>query len=314
MACFICYETGNKGGICEDGNHIFCQACIIEFPDRFKDYKCLVDGCHSSMFMTKETNKVLCDISQANEKALEEELKTIKETLSEKISTDILECQKNLESHYFKEITQPPNCCPKCKSVFDDYDGCNALKCVSCSTAFCGLCLENCGDDAHEHLNEKHPEIDLYDHSMYHLNTKERQCKMITSVIKESATITSKLVEQLEIMELPVDEASVITDLFPKFDVSKIRLECIEYKSFTANLLEEIINTDKAHADEIDRLKKFYQDHIRAERSMHLNQKLKLAEKSLELDKQINSLSEQIKVLHHEAELRTGKYTPLVKK
>jgi hypothetical protein len=312
MTCSICYETGNKGGVCEDGNHIFCQACIIEFPDKFKDYKCLFDGCQSSMFMSKETNKLLYDFSQTNEKLLEEELETIKKTLCEKISADITESQKNLESHYFKEITQPPNCCPKCKSVFDDYDGCNALKCETCSTAFCGLCLEDCDDDAHDHLNEKHSGIDLYNHTMFHQNTKERQCKMIIAVIKESATITSKLVEQLEIMELPVDEVSIITDLFPKFDVSKIRLECIEYKSFTATLLQEIINTDKAHADEIDRLNKFYQDHIRVERSMHLNQKLKLGEKNLELGKQINSLLEQNKVLHDKYD--SPKYTPLVRK
>jgi hypothetical protein len=47
------------------------------------------------------------------------------------------------------------NCrCPKanCGRVFQDFEGCFALKCSSCNTAFCGWCLADCGADAHGHV------------------------------------------------------------------------------------------------------------------------------------------------------------------
>jgi len=44
--------------------------------------------------------------------------------------------------------------CPNsaCEAAFVDFDGCAALKCSSCRTAFCAYCLENCGADAHYHV------------------------------------------------------------------------------------------------------------------------------------------------------------------
>jgi len=37
--------------------------------------------------------------------------------------------------------------CPRCQTVFDNYDGCNALRCgnVSCEASFCSVCLKDCG-------------------------------------------------------------------------------------------------------------------------------------------------------------------------
>lgn len=41
--------------------------------------------------------------------------------------------------------------CPRCPARFDEYMGCNALRCEECGCGFCGLCLLDCGSDAHEH-------------------------------------------------------------------------------------------------------------------------------------------------------------------
>jgi hypothetical protein len=46
--------------------------------------------------------------------------------------------------------------CPRCATVFFDYDGCDALKCQSCATAFCAICLKDCGNDAHSHVQQVH--------------------------------------------------------------------------------------------------------------------------------------------------------------
>jgi len=44
--------------------------------------------------------------------------------------------------------------CPRsnCGAAFVDFDGCFALKCGRCNCGFCGWCLKDCGDDAHDHV------------------------------------------------------------------------------------------------------------------------------------------------------------------
>jgi hypothetical protein len=42
--------------------------------------------------------------------------------------------------------------CPKCRAAFLDFDGCMALTCSRCQCAFCAICLEHCGSDAHGHV------------------------------------------------------------------------------------------------------------------------------------------------------------------
>ena len=45
-------------------------------------------------------------------------------------------------------------CCPRCKQVFAEYDGCAALTCgkAGCNAPFCALCLTDTGVDAHAHV------------------------------------------------------------------------------------------------------------------------------------------------------------------
>ena len=43
-------------------------------------------------------------------------------------------------------------CCPRCGQVFADFTNCFALRCSRCPCAFCAWCLEDCGEDAHEHV------------------------------------------------------------------------------------------------------------------------------------------------------------------
>jgi hypothetical protein len=45
--------------------------------------------------------------------------------------------------------------CPRCHQAFVDYDGCDALTCERCGCGFCGLCLKDCGKDAHAHVAEQ---------------------------------------------------------------------------------------------------------------------------------------------------------------
>ena len=65
--------------------------------------------------------------------------------------------------------------CPRCNMVFDDFDGCNALKCSNsaCAAAFCAICLQDCGKDAHDHVRSAHG--DLFDKGQFRQAKKERE-------------------------------------------------------------------------------------------------------------------------------------------
>ena len=55
--------------------------------------------------------------------------------------------------------------CPRCKAAFLDFDGCLAITCRQhrCHCGFCGVCLEDCGDDAHEHVTQcKYTQGDMF--------------------------------------------------------------------------------------------------------------------------------------------------------
>ena len=58
--------------------------------------------------------------------------------------------------------------CPRCAWLFTpdslDYYRCLALYCPNCNCGFCGYCLHDCGDDAHQHTanckyNNRRPSV-----------------------------------------------------------------------------------------------------------------------------------------------------------
>mmetsp|Transcript_19122 Transcript_19122/g.27192 ORF Transcript_19122/g.27192 Transcript_19122/m.27192 type:complete len:576 (-) Transcript_19122:1518-3245(-) len=74
--------------------------------------------------------------------------------------------------------------CPLCKMVFDDYEGCNALKCgnANCSAAFCAICLQDCGRDAHEHVRSQHG--DLFDKDAFYKSKKQRVSAIVSKYME----------------------------------------------------------------------------------------------------------------------------------
>ena len=81
----------------------------------------------------------------------------------------------------FNNMTEEINLkCPRCMTVFHDYDGCNALICAtgSCKAAFCAICLEDCGRDAHAHIRENHGS--LFDKVAFKKSKSHRASSMIT--------------------------------------------------------------------------------------------------------------------------------------
>lgn len=87
--------------------------------------------------------------------------------------------------------------CPRCSSVFVDYEGCNALTCwkTDCRAAFCAICLQDCGADAHSHVRENHGH-DLFDKTAFKEAKKLREMQTVKNFMQEIA------VEPFEVREL----------------------------------------------------------------------------------------------------------------
>ena len=91
--------------------------------------------------------------------------------------------------------------CPKCSAVFFDYDGCNAVTCSRCTEAFCAVCLEACGRDAHAHVRTKHG--NLYDAPAASEARLERQRAGLAEALRDVAPEIRKQAEKIlaKIME-----------------------------------------------------------------------------------------------------------------
>ena len=97
--------------------------------------------------------------------------------------------------------------CPRCGVAFDDYEGCNALRC-SCGAAFCAVCLEDCQADAHAHVRSRHG--DLFDKSAFEKSraTRERTIveKFFNGLQKEPFEV--KQMVQNQIMRAQLGKSS----------------------------------------------------------------------------------------------------------
>ena len=107
----------------------------------------------------------------------------------------------------FNRITEDVNLkCPRCSAVFHDYDGCNALTCgvKSCNAAFCAICLQDCGDNAHPHVKEEHG--DYFDKNAFTTSVINREKAIIDthleSLVNEPADLVLMVKNHIEKAEL----------------------------------------------------------------------------------------------------------------
>ncbi len=111
----------------------------------------------------------------------------------------------------FNEITESINLrCPRCKMVFHDYDGCNALTCASpkCRAAFCAICLQDCGNDAHAHVRSRHG--DLFDRQSFESSKMNRAERVILATMEH---ISDQPLELKQMLENHIDKAKLLTRL-----------------------------------------------------------------------------------------------------
>jgi hypothetical protein len=109
--------------------------------------------------------------------------------------------------------------CPRCSAAFFEFDGCAAVVCGSCRCGFCGLCLQDCGNDAHEHVRQcpKNPEKNNYFVSDAGLSKAHREMRItklklyIEEIREKAAAETPQIVESAGDAELPIVESVLRT-------------------------------------------------------------------------------------------------------
>lgn len=127
------------------------------------------------------------------------EFKLREENLKRNASKENAEKSTDQARRIFNELTEKINLkCPRCKAVFNDYDGCNALTCAlpACQAGFCAICLKDCGHDAHQHIHDVHGSNSIFDKSSFKRNEALR-AETLISELKEKLSGESFELQQL---------------------------------------------------------------------------------------------------------------------
>jgi hypothetical protein len=76
--------------------------------------------------------------------------------------------------------------CPRCYQAFLDYEGCDALKCEKCGCGYCGLCLKDCGNNAHTHVRDTN-HAEMSEELRAHSSTDAK--RRIHAMLRKSALV-----------------------------------------------------------------------------------------------------------------------------
>jgi ankyrin repeat protein len=197
MSCLIC---ANDSVISCSNNHKVCKECLQKWIktniNQYLQIKCV----ECDEFYPKK------DILQYFPEDTIENFFSEKQIELPKTKTeiDIIEYYKNL-------LDETKNmCCPNCRTVFLDFDGCVKLTCNNCGIFFCGLCInysDNNKDNVYSHINnceystEKKIYYDKGELSIIHSKLIKKRKDIILSVIK--LTQTKKIYNQF-VTKLPI--------------------------------------------------------------------------------------------------------------
>jgi hypothetical protein len=159
--CLICLEEVStlRGLACPEG-HLICSACLQRYICSLAGsaklrssngaLECL--GAHQQAFSFGR--------SMVEPLLFGDALRLYLETMETTETTETpgegeVQCTpESIQSELHEALNLG---CPSCEVFCDpDPDGCIAMKCSSCDVAFCWLCFQPCGRDAHPHCREVH--------------------------------------------------------------------------------------------------------------------------------------------------------------
>jgi len=187
--CLICLEEVNtlRGLVCPVG-HLICSACL-------QRYICSLAGSAK----LRSSNGAL-DCLGAHQQPFSFGRSMVEPHLFGDALRLYLETMETPETSETPETTETPGegevqctpesiqpelhealnlSCPSCGVFCDpDPDGCIAMTCSSCHVAFCWLCFQACGHDAHPHCREEHGGFFPSKHDVYQWHRRLRWHKV----------------------------------------------------------------------------------------------------------------------------------------
>ncbi|KAL7518609.1 hypothetical protein ACHAWX_003421, partial [Stephanocyclus meneghinianus] len=214
----VVFRCKGDGGIC---SYQLCGSCVrLAFYDS--------SGANSSFCPQCKTPSALDMIAAVCGKgaimAIEQKLrrtvefKLKEENMSKEASrtnaNDLTEKARQL----FNDLAEKINLkCPRCNMAFHDYDGCNALKCgvPTCKAAFCAICLKDCGQDAHQHVQQTHN--DLFDKNAFK-RSKIHRAKTHIELLKNK--LSNEPFELKQLVLNHIEKAKLTEDLSGTTDKS----------------------------------------------------------------------------------------------
>jgi len=184
--CSVCFESHwldegiecyAKHFVCngdlEAFAQMFCSAPLAEAAKRGA-LRCLTRGCTAAAW----SNASLAQSLRAEQfTAYVEKLREVSENRAlveqrQRHEAELAELERRLRGEMARDeeiathrriVRDDLLClrCPRCKSAFvvDEFNRCLAMTCANCNAAFCAWCLQDCGRDAHAHVNrcERNP-------------------------------------------------------------------------------------------------------------------------------------------------------------
>lgn len=175
-SCMICLDNypALHGAACGSG-HFVCQDCLAASVSAASDPEgfvrvtrdgampCMANNCNSifpgSTIARHIPEEIFAQLIRVVKGHIENDAdiraeREIQHRVQEFIKLDGLNREavvhmKHIQDHLLC------TCCPRCKTVFTDFDGCCALKCRSCDCYFCAWCLcdtGNTSDACHRHV------------------------------------------------------------------------------------------------------------------------------------------------------------------
>eukprot|EP00804_Cyclotella_cryptica_P025558 CCRYP_002821-RD/>CCRYP_002821-RD protein AED:0.06 eAED:0.06 QI:49/1/1/1/1/1/7/146/1058 len=212
----VVFRCKGDGGIC---SYQLCARCIrLAFCDS--------SGANSSFCALCKTPSAIDMIAAVCGKgavmAVEQKLRgkvefklkeeNLKKEASRTTANDLNETARKLFNDLAEEINLK---CPRCRGAFHDYEGCNALTCgmPSCKAAFCAICLQDCGHDAHQHVRKTHG--DLFDKNAFERSKIQRAKTHIELLMKKLSSepfeLKQLVLNHIEKAKL-VESSSSVTD------------------------------------------------------------------------------------------------------
>ena len=211
--CTVCCDDDSDVVFCclkSDCDYSLCSDCVRR---SFEDASGANSTCCPSCRSPIATKLIQAVCGPTAVKAVEQELRTCvefdvkQELLLKKPTLKKLSEVSNRAREIFNKISDEilPRC-PRCSLVFLDYDGCNALTC-SCGCSFCAICLQDCGLDAHGHIQKHHG--NLYDKAAFERSKIRRAQQVVDHHLNSLGTEPPEL---MQLVKNHVEKAGISSE------------------------------------------------------------------------------------------------------